>query len=379
MDSATLLTDSRVRLLGPWRTSPNAGFRTGWQGSAIEVEFTGTSLSVTLARKVIDASVAYLSSIYVYIDGADPIVSAFSPNNISEPIYEPPGLTITNRYVASATPQTYVIASGLSNAPHRARIDFMEGNSYVVAYGDVYSDVTHILTDGTIRQWIPKGMLVECIGDSTAGMAGAWPNHLGIEAVTVALGGMALAGVGVAGGSKVIPPATTFYPYAVMPNYPALGSAVARTDEKCHAVMIFLGTNDIPLGYTAAAYKIAMQNLIAAARTRNGDPNLPVLMVRPMYNSDSPNYGAQLAAITAEDPNAYYYDTQPLWAAMTYWDAGTHPDNAGSRMLSSGMMAKFRPRLLAVPSAQVPECGTLVAAPPQVWKGSGYVTSEIGV
>lgn len=376
MDSATLLTDNRVRLLGPFRPSPNAGFRTGWQTGATEVEFTGTTLSVTLGKKVIDSSVAYLSSIYVYVDDANAIVSAFSPNNINETIYE--SAPVTFRYVASATPQTYLVASGLSNTRHRARICFMEGNSYVIAYELAYSDVVSISTDGTIHQWTPKGPLVECIGDSITGIADAWPNHMGIEAVVLGHGGMALAGVGVGGGPKTIPPATVFYPYSIMPGYPSTTGSYTRIDDKCVAAVVFFGTNDIALGYTAANFKTAMQSLISSIRTRNADANLPVVMVRPMYNSDPSNYGAQLASIAAADPNAHYYDTQPLWATMTYYD-GTHPDAPGSRLLANGMTGVLTPYLPAKATSQVWVNGAWVAASPEVWNGSTYVTGQIGV
>ena len=321
MAETLAITSPKLKLHGRWYDSPTSGKRTGWQGSTIHVAFTGTSLSLVVDRAVLQGA-----DVYAYVDGAD---------------------CTNNDIVNSGSPQTIVVASGLANTAHVARIQLLCANTYAVAKGAVYADVSAVQTDGAFSQWSHLYPNVRFIGDSISCIMDCYPAFVaGVTPVVVAHGGMCLATVAPEGGASpyVIPAATTFFPYKVMPNYVSpttVGAgAIVQTDDACVATCVFFGTNDTSRGVTSAAFKTAMQNLIAQVRAYEG-PTHPVVMVRPMYTNDSLNYGAKLAEIAAADANAHYLNTQSLWAAMTYstWNDATHPDPEGSRLLASAVEA----------------------------------------
>lgn len=337
-DTALLVSDSRIKLLGPWYSVseataagltgsyiPTAGsLRTGWQTSSIHLKFTGTTLSVTLAKKVNDTPDAYLSQIYWFVDGGVPQIY---------PAQRTPRQTVADvdEMAAFSTPTTFTLPSALASGTHEVTICFMEGSSFGVPLGSAYSDVTSVSTDGTFLQWVQTKPYVGFSGDSISSMEMSIPRFVSnVTPVVAALGGMAAGGrmTGARGALLAIPKMGEFWPYKVVPNYTpgSVGAnAIPWAHTQCAAWFIFLGTNDYALGVTTTDFKTAISSHITQIRAEQG--NIPIVIMRGI-GSTYGQYGTVESQLATELTGVHYMDSASMWSSLTYttwgsphWDA----------------------------------------------------------
>ncbi|MEI6724597.1 MAG: SGNH/GDSL hydrolase family protein [Actinomycetes bacterium] len=327
--SATLaVTDAKIGLLGRWRDSPdNSGSkRTCWQSPLARVAFTGTSLSVTLAKKALGPA-ANLSGIYCYVDGGDATWVAMNS--------------------AFSTATTVGLLSGLANTTHDVVVQFME-NPYGAAQGNSYSDVTSFTTDGSFSQWVPRGPYVLVLGDSVSSIRDSWHYHLtGFEPIPVTQGGMALC-VETGGGAQLIPSMREFYPYKADPMFsPGLlsGAAIAATDQQCSAILVMMGFNDASYSVLASTFKSNMESFIAQVRAVQG--NIPVVLVTAFNVTNIPTAGryrtvtgqvpSDVAGVSVVDTGADLPGSYPYWTqeGLAPSGDGIHIGTAGQKHIAA--------------------------------------------
>jgi lysophospholipase L1-like esterase len=313
-------TDANLVYVGRWDKSTPSAPHSYWGGAYIRADFTGTSLSVKLGKRV---------DLAVFID--------------SKPVSMKMGVN-----------GTVSLASGLSEGNHTVKMVARFQSDEIIFQGFVLAAGAK-----TIAPTRTKG-LIEFVGNSitsgsvtTNGNISAFPwlvgETLGVDRTAISYPGICLVGNGHYSGNgfpgigqeiqyfKLVTPPIT--PTTTQPGAKDWDFSVYTPDM----VVINLGTNDaLAGGISAATVQTSYINMMKKIRAK-----LPKTRIFAMRPYGGHNEAATKAAVdnlvNGGDKRVYYINTSGWLVTSDYAADKLHPSDAGQIKAAQKLSAVLKP------------------------------------
>jgi hypothetical protein len=294
-------TDPNIKYVGRWDTSSSTVYTSYWAGAYFETRFTGTTVSLKLARA---------ANIYTSIDGGADV------------------------YYANANGTVNLTPTPLSSGTHLLRVAARSENDSLGFQG--------LLLDAGATTVAPalSSKLVEFVGDSiTAGATDsklalsdyAWliGEQLGVQHTQIAQSGICLVDNIQCYSPNPIGMSRQFFKLQP-PSFPSAPNW-DFSRYQANAVVINLGTNDASKNVSTSTFQSTYVTFLQNIRAKY--PAARLFVLRTFSGAEATPTQAAVQAVSNQ--NVQYVDTSGWLNSSDYNSDGIHPSDAGQVKVAS--------------------------------------------